>query len=143
MEKDDDANVISDELISKINAAGLINLTTNNLWVDFFNDFRKGKYLSANNDLDCIWTILGGEKGIEGKEDEKEYLSIETSLKNCGILEDGFMTKGFSKISNEFINKSSRQKGVLLKKSLFLRRLQNKQGKGTAYERGESDYMDG
>lgn len=142
MDANEEIENVSDGVTSKINAAGLINLTTNNLWVDFYNDFRKGKYLSANNDLDCIWTILGGEKGVEKSPEEEAYNEIEKELKETGSLSNGISTKGFEDINPKFILRQSRQKRTLLKKALFLRRLQNEQGKGTAYEKGESDYMD-
>lgn len=131
--------------ISKINSAGLVNLTLNNLWVDFFRDFRNGKYLSADNDLDCIWTILGGDLKDGNTEDKKQneaYNEIEKELSNLGILRDSFERKGFGNIGDEQLKTLSKQKGTLLKKSLFLRKLQNKQGKGTAYDDGSNDYMD-
>lgn len=134
---------ISDEVRSKINAAGLINLTTNNLWNEFFNDFRKGKYLSANNTLDCLWVIFGAEKTIPGTDDEQIQKDIEMELSNSGSLTDGVSTKGFSGVPPKDLKKQAVQKNILLKKALFLGRLQNKQGKGTAYETGEADYMDG
>ena len=112
------------------------------MWVDFFNDFRKGRYLSANNDLDCIWTILGGEKNVEGGEEDEKYKEIEEKLKKTGTIGNGFIVKGFSGIDEAFVLKASKQKILLLEKAMFLRRLQNKQGKGTAYERGEAEYMD-
>ena len=81
--------------LSKINSAGLINSTMNNLWVDFFRHYRDGKYLTANSDLDCIWTILGGEKGMKESQEEKDYFEIETNLSKVGILRDSFEVKGF------------------------------------------------
>ncbi len=131
--------------ISKINSAGLVNLTLNNLWVDFFRDFRNGKYLSANNDLDCIWTILGGDLKDDNNDDKKQtenYKTIETELNNSGLLRNSLEVKGFGSVGDEQLKLLSKQKGILLKKSLFLRKLQNKQGKGTAYDDGSNDYMD-
>ena len=128
--------------LSKINSAGLTNSTINNLWVDFFRHFRDGKFLSANSDLDCIWTILGGEKGIESSSIENDYKSIETELGKNGALKDQITTNGFEKINNEEYVKFAKNKKVLLKKALFLRRLQNQQGKGTAYLDGDDEDFD-
>ena len=128
--------------LSKINSAVIVNITLNDLWVDFFKHFRAGKFLSANNDLDCIWTILGGEKDIEGKTIEEEYTQIQKKLGKISPLLNSIPTSGFNKVP-ELIEKLLRiQKKILSEKSLFLRRLQNEQGKGTAYHEGDEDYMD-
>ena len=128
--------------VSKINSAMIVNATLNELWKDFFRHFRAGKYLSSNNDLDCVWTILGGEKNIEGSEKERQYIVIEKLIFESGVLQDSVVQRGFLEIDETFIRKSSKQKALLLKKALFLRRLQNEQGKGTAYNMGEEDYLD-
>jgi hypothetical protein len=128
--------------LSKINSAALINLTITNLWNDFFRHFREGKYLSSNNDLDCLWMILGGEKGIKDSDTEKEYLKIETSLCKSGTLQDSVSIKGFNKVEQTQLDKFSKQKGLLKDKGLFLRRIQNSQGMGKAYNDASSDYMD-
>ena len=119
---------------SKINSAMLVNSTLNELWKEFYTHFRAGKYLSSNVDLDCIWTILGGEDKIEKSKIEDNYKEIETKLKNSGILQDSLGSIGFNRVRTEDIQKFAIQKGILLSKALFLRRLQNSQGKGTAYE---------
>lgn len=125
--------------LSRINSAGLVNSVLSNLWSDFFRHFRDGKYLSANSDLDCIWTILGGEKGVETDGTQSAYLKVEKRLFDSGALQDSIVITGFGKISEEQKNKFSQHKKILLEKSLFLRRLQNKQGKGTAYDDGEDE----
>lgn len=125
--------------LSKINSAGLVNSTMNNLWVDFFRHYRDGKYLSANADLDCIWTILGGEKDMGGSDEETAYFNIELELSKLGKLQDNLEVKGFDKINTQQLNNLGLHKVALLKKSLFLRRLQNSQGKGSAYQSGDDE----
>lgn len=134
----------SDEFgkLSKINSAGLVNSTLSNLWSDFFRHYRDGKYLAANSDLDCIWTILGGEKNIEESPAESEYKKIELKLYESGTLTNSLDIKGFGKVNQDDLTKIASQKIILLKKALFLRRLQNSQGKGTAYHDGEDEDMD-
>lgn len=124
---------------SKINSAMIVNITLNELWKDSFRHFRDGKYSSWNNDLDAIWTILGGEPDT----DETEYNKINKQLIELGNISNGIEPCGFNKITKELINKLNNQKSILLKKALFLRRLQNTQGKGTAYHDADEDYMDG
>lgn len=148
---DFDALETSDDFgkVSKINSAGLVNQTLNDLWKDYFRHYRSGQYLAANSDLDCIWTILGGEKvKKEKKEDDKkpitphaEYAGIEKKIIASGRLRDSFEVRGFGKISKEQLDKASQQKILLQEKALFLRTLQNKQGKGTAYlDEDEGDF---
>jgi hypothetical protein len=128
---------------SKINSAMIVNMTLNELWKDSFRNFRSGKYLSWNNDLDTIWTILGGEPEIEGSNTEKDYIKINNDLINVGDLSNSSSSYGFNKIDKDYVTKLNKQKSILLRKALFLRRLQNIQGKGTAYHDADEDYMDG
>ena len=128
---------------SKINSAMIVNMTLNELWKDSFRHFRDGRYLSWNNDLDTIWTILGGEPDVEKSDIEKDYDNINKELIKEGNLSNGIESKGFNKVDKEYLNKLNRLKSILIRKALFLRRLQNKQGKGTAYHDADEDYMDG
>jgi hypothetical protein len=139
--EDELANADNSGVLSKINSAGLVNITMNNLWQNFFDHYRSGKYLSASNDLDCIWTILGGEKDMAGSDGEKNYLAMEEELSKIGLLQNNVEVKGFGKVNDEQIHKFMKHKAILLKKSLLLRRLQNTQGKGSAYyDSDESDF---
>lgn len=125
--------------VSKINSAMLVNLTLNNLWVEYYQYFMQGRFLDANSNLDCIWTILGGESNIQGKDIEVKYNEIEKELSESGGLQNSISIKGFNGISKGQITKLINQKNILLKKALFLRRLQNNQGKGTAYEDADEE----
>ena len=120
--------------LSKINSAGLVNSTLSNLWTDFFRHIRDSRFADANNDLDCIWTILGGERGIEGEDDEEDYQGIQTKIKNLEIppiMKDEPTLKDIARYAL--------CRKILMEKSLLLRRLQNKQGKGTAYHDGDEE----
>lgn len=129
--------------LSKVNSAGLINSTIINLRQDFYRHFRAGRYLSANSDLDCIWTILGGEVGVdENSREEKEFNEIEKLLSESGELQDGFSSIGFKVATTEQINKFKKQKPLLLRKARFLQKLQNSQGKGSAYRNKDDDDLD-
>lgn len=125
--------------LSKINSAGLVNSTISNLWSDFFRHYRNGEFLSANADLDCLWTIFGGEKGMIDSDSEKDYNKIEKELTNMGSLKNNLEITGFNKINIQQIKSFGLHKNFLLKKSLFLRRLMNDQGKGTAYVTGDDE----
>ena len=130
---------ISTEKLSKINAAGLINLTIENLWKDCYNAMAKGDLITWNRKLDALWLVLGGDVK-EGTKEETNFNKIDLQLHTTGSL--NHKKVGFQKISDEDSGKIAVQYLVLRNKSLFLRRLQNSQGKGTAYDDGSSDYMD-
>ena len=119
----------SEDKVSRINSAGLINITLENLWKDCYNAMARGSLDLWNIKLDAIWLILGGDIDKNGTEDN-EINAMDLEIYKLGSLKSG-ETKGFKKNINENFSKQY----ILLKnKSLFLRRLQNKQGKGTAYQ---------
>lgn len=131
---------IDERKVSKINAAGLMNLTIKRLWDNFYEHFRAVKYNECNRDLDCLWVELGGDEE-DNSEAAKNYASIdmEVAANYCKIPE----RKGFATVKNEHIPIMAKQYRLLMKKAIFLRRLQNKQGKGTAYLDDSDSYMDG
>ena len=138
----EDENSIPDEFsggFSKINSAGIVNVTLNNLWIDFYRHYRSGQYLSANSDLDCIWFILGGEKSVIDSDEEKAYFTIEKQLALSGEIRNSLEAKGFDKVNPVQVQAFKVQKPLLGEKALFLRRLQNIQGKGTAYWDGSDE----
>ena len=127
---------------SKINSAMIVNITVNELFKNFFRHFSSGRYLSCNNDLDCIWVILGGEPDIENSDTEKKYNSINKNLFELGNLCNSLQVKGFNEVDAKCLLKLNKQKQILLDKALFLSRLRNKQGKGTAYQNEDEDDFD-
>ena len=137
--KKDYGNESEEERISKINAAGIINVTLENLWRDVFLAMAKGNLVTWNRKLDAIWGILGGDQ----EEDDDVDKNMEAL--NLKIYETGGLShkkSGFKKLEEDESTKMALQYLLLNKKNLFLRRLQNKQGKGTAYKSEDRDDMD-
>jgi hypothetical protein len=134
-----DFNQIDDEEnpTSRINAAGMINQTLEKLWNESYTAMAQGKYDTWNIKLDSIWCILGGDVE-DGKEEDKDIQKMNLRIYETGSLKSKTGV-GFSKVPNP---KNSIQYQLLLKKSLYLRRLQNKQGKGTAYKTSDMDDFD-
>lgn len=131
-----DINEEIDNPTSRINAAGLINQTLEKLWNESYTAMAEGKYDKWNVKLDSIWAILGGDEK-EGEDKDKEMQKINLSIYSKGSLK----TKTGSGFEQKDNPNNSIQYQLLLKKSLFLRRLQNSQGKGTAYSvEGEDDW---
>ena len=123
---------------SKVNSGWLINLMLNNLWKDAHKHSRAGMYSDWNADLDCIWTELAGEYEEESKEIvEYDDLSIQLlNVINWGSAKDFNKHPEMNKIER------TRQYNILRKKERFLKRVQNLQGKGTAYRENADDYFD-
>ena len=138
-EEFDDSEIASPKL-SKFNAAALINIMVTNLWKDSYRHSRAGELSKWNADLNCLWMEFAGDVEPESDE-ETEYKKIEKELAEEGNLvkpkATGFKARG----EGESVN-FAKQYRILMRKSIFIRRLQNKQGKGTAYYDDADDYMD-
>ena len=121
---------VNETNISKLNSGGLINLRLHNLWVDRHKYARNGDYNKWNEMLDGIWCELGSDVK-EGSDNDKKYWKL--SLNFSKAIGEKKKKIGFNGTSSEEKTSKTKQKIALIKKELFLRRLQNKQGKGTAY----------
>ena len=130
---------MDDEKMSRINSAGIINITLENLWRDCYSSMANGNLVVWNRKLDAIWAILGGDV-VEGDETDKKMNELDLKIYGSGSL--SHKKTGFQKIGVDDGKAMSLQYVLLKKKSLFLRRLQNKQGKGTAYKRDDEDDID-
>jgi len=127
----------NEQKTSRLNAAGLINSTLENLWNSAYNAMSNGNYILWNVKLDAIWAILGGDIADNDDED-KEFKKINMTLYAYGTLKSK-IGSGFSSSPNP---NNAIQYQLLLNKSVFLRRLQNKQGKGTAYSNEDDSDFD-
>jgi len=119
---------------SKYNSAFTQIYRLDTLWKDCNNFSRTGKLKNWNWTLDRIWMELAGDLP---KEDPKlnEFEVIDKKIKSI-----------VNKTLLKQISISSFQPELyksLMEKELFLRRLQNSLGKGTAFEDNDDDYMDG
>jgi len=128
---------LESEKTSRINSAGLINSILENLWKNSYTYMANGDYLKWNSTLDAIWSILGGDCK-DGDDDDVLYTGLNMKIYGLGTLKSR-VGVGFSQKPNP---NNSHQYHLLLKKALFLRRLQNKQGKGTAYHSDDDDDFD-
>ena len=123
-----------EDQVSKINAAGLINITLENLFRDCYVAMANYNYKLWMIKLDSIWTILGGDEKRES--DADKYIN-SLDLK---IYKLGDMSIPVNRTFNKKLSSNSKEQYQLLKlKTIYLRRLQNKQGKGTSYMR-DDDY---
>ena len=128
-----DANTEELDQKSRFNSGGLINIRMHNLWEKAHSSAVAGRYNKWNFYLDRIWLELSGDAK---KEQEEEFFALTLKLPPTEEKEK----KGFEKAKiSEILNKS-KQYLALIRKETFLRKLQNKQGKGTAYADDEDDW---
>jgi len=135
--KDYNQELDDETMQSRINSAGIINITLENLWRDCYSSMAKGDLVTWNRKLDAVWAILGGDVK-EGDDVDKKMQEIDLKIYETGTL--NHKKTGFQKLGDGEAEKMALQYLLLKNKSLFLRRLQNKQGKGTAYV--NEDYED-
>ncbi|KKM66094.1 hypothetical protein LCGC14_1484630 [marine sediment metagenome] len=132
--------------LSKINSASLINMRINNLWMNVNKYASSGIFMKWNSELDRIWCELVGDvkpTKKKKKDDDKEKSDEEIFNKFNEEISKEFINlktkKGFSEHSKDDKNTRLKIYQKIQKKEVFLRRLMNKQGKGTAYQE-EADW---
>jgi len=116
-------NLSNEVKVSKYNSALAQLYRIDRLWNLCHTFRRRGILEKWNETLDCVWTELASDS-IE--EDIKKFSSfIGSIIKN---------KKNGNNRSILYI--------ILMNKEIFLRKLQNRQGKGTAYEDESEDDFD-
>ena len=106
-------------------------------------DVRSGNYQNWNTCLDRLWMEFVGDLDIENEKDmqtEEDFDKINKELVGLFPL-FSTMHDTWNKKPADFIQKKSKQYLILSGKEIFLRRLQNKLGKGTAWrDESEDDF---
>jgi len=113
----ENGQIETEQKLSKYNAAVAQLYRVDKLW-QLCHFYRgRGNPLKWNEKLDCIWTELASDA------DDEE-------------------TKKFNKFTKDMIQ-NRKSKGILnqilINKEIWLRKLQNKQGKGSAYSDASED----
>lgn len=94
-------------------------------------------YPKWNEILDRVWLELSPD-AIEGE--HKSIREIDLQLLAYGLYNLNENMKSFNpQLYNKIIIV---QKNLLIKKEMVLRKIENRQGKGTAYQDSIEDYMD-
>lgn len=134
---------------SKYSSGVNIILRLDTLWKDTHLHSRLGSFEQWNSDLDRIWLELARDL-FEKKELNKEsdnfnkvkeiFIGYDDELKKTGNFKDT-APRGFKKLSDDDVKNRSKQYDILMRKQLFLARLENYLGKGTTEDAGdESDW---
>ena len=123
------------------------------LWRDVNTHSRQGLFTKWNEDLDRIWCELARdlpetdktntetEKVKSFKSNKEDFDKFDSELAKLGDFQD-HPPAGFVQIPNETKINRNKQYKILIEKELFLRRLENKLGKGTAWDDEDEDSFD-
>lgn len=122
---------------SKYNSAIAQLYRLDNLWRDTHNHSRSGNLKQWNWDLDRVWQELAGDLKINNVKDKVVEVNYQKINKRLAELDSKLKHKQLT------LNNFSEQLYQLLnEKELFLRRMQNDLGKGTAFEDEMEDEWD-
>lgn len=114
----------SETQYSKYNEAAQQISRLHESWLKCSELRRKGRLIDWNFELDNVWTELAGDKNCD-KSDEKtfyDFIPLYVKAKKEG---------------------SAALYQILLKKHVFLKRLQDQLGKGAAYNKKDDSGMNG
>ena len=128
--------------VSKYNSGIAIILRLDNLWKDTHSHSRAGLFSKWNSDLDRIWCELSRDLiEKEFKKTKVTFDEFDGDMEKLGNFEDS-APSGFKKLEKGKIIQRNKQYKKLMDKELFLRRLENQIGKGTAWDSGDEDDFD-
>jgi len=128
---------------SKYNSGVAIIMRLDSLWKDTHTHSRAGLFAKWNADLDRIWCELS--RDLNDKKypiNKKLFDDLNKTIELNGGFNDR-SSEAFNKISAGIIIQRNKQYKALIEKELFLRRLENSVGKGTAWDDDDLDYMNG
>jgi hypothetical protein len=142
----------TEQKVSKYNSGIAIQMRLDGLWKQINQFCIEGKFMLWNAVLDRVWSELsrdikeneyGDKKDKENKIVEgykSKYEEFDESLREQMPFKDN-AKDDFKPVSKEDIEKRAEQYEILMEKELFLKRLENHLGKGTATDdEDESDF---
>lgn len=130
MEKYDSSSFTTEGKTSKYNSAGDQLQRIDKLWELSHKFSRSGEYNSWNKVLDRIWLELAGDLDMGDKAID---IFNEFNRKLVELNIEAVRNVGFNKPQEDYKEVRSKQYFLLMEKELYIRRLQNKLGKGTAW----------
>jgi len=128
---------------SKYNTASLINARLHQSWLKFTLCIESGRFNQSDLILNSLWIELAGDleddeyNSTKDKSDE-----INNRLFSYGLLRDGDNLKGFNSLEKQDVSNRTKQYKILIEKALFLKRLEKRLGKGTAWNDDQEDAWD-
>lgn len=132
---------------SRINSGMLQVFRLDFLWKEANRYATAGFYSKWNDILDRVWCELAGDVKIKKKADVKEgdakdefETFSDLTKKYADTIKSNPKKRGFGSFEENDLINMVKQKHALIKKEVFLRQLQNTQGKGTAYHDDDDDF---
>jgi len=124
---------------SKYNTAVSKEIRRDLLWKDANNHSRSGQFHRWNEDLDTIWSELSADLKDEKKFEikQQEIKKFDERILEVGQISD--LIVGFKKQTPEDLKRRANHYNILREKEIWIRRLENELGKGTAYEDEDED----
>lgn len=125
--------------ISKYNSGINIIMRLDELWKHVNLYASVGKFANWNSYLDRIWCELARDlKETEFTKKQEDFSAFDTKIVEIGGFGDNAKDT-FNKVDKDLIKNRNKHYKELMNKELFLRRLENHLGKGTAWDEGEGD----
>lgn len=118
--------------LSRYNSAADQLQRIGQLWKEANTCAKQGSHHEWNRILDTIWRELAGDLP-DNSPQEKNFNDLVQEILRVLPLSNT-STKSFNKIKENSHSKVSKEYIILMKKDIFLRRLQNNLGKGSAYK---------
>jgi hypothetical protein len=110
-----------DTLYSSFNSAAQEISRIHELFLKALSYKEKGDLRNWNYQLDSVWVELAGDKNVQSKDEVDFYKFHDEYAK--------------------YKNKNSLTYQILLRKHIFLKRLQDRLGKGTKYQKEDDSGM--
>lgn len=135
---------------SKYNAGVAIQMRLDGLWKEANSFVLNEQYYKWNTVLDRIWSELARDIKVDEFKDKiknniveikgygNQYKEFDEELLKLGKIVDT-EPEGFKKITQNDLDKRRKQYSILMNKEIFLRRLENHLGKGTAWDDHDED----
>ena len=139
--------------VSKYNSGINIIMRLDDLWRKVNHFASLGKYASWNSALDRIWCELArdlkedeykdkiNKENIKTEGYKSQFDKFDKEIVAIGVFGD-HASDTFNKITPEQITNRNKMYTKLMEKELFLRRLENHLGKGTAWDDNDDDGFD-
>ncbi len=125
--------------ISKHSSGISIIIRIDGLWKEANIYSCSGQYSGWNTKLDVIWRELARDlTDVDYKLKKKDFDAFDALLVKAGEFKDTG-SDSFAKASETDNKNRSKQYRILNDKELFLKRLENKLGKGTTFSDGDED----
>ena len=131
-----------EQKVSKYNSGIAIIMRLDGLWKDVNLHSRANQYIKWNADLDRLWCELARDLSDTDYKAKKILFDVfDSSIAQAGAIVDS-APEGFKKVDKDGMTKRQEQYKLLIEKELFLRRLENFLGKGTAWDDDDDDGFD-